>query len=167
MTVRPGAWEGSTESRRCSQIRTLCGRFFQPAGSQFLGNFPCSCPKFQGQTSMKSVNNTCVHAWLGQTIDHKIQKDQKPNCHSKSRVQCLPPAPLHMIPPKGLAKHLNYPSSPTHGSARNLTHKRNQLTVPLSGNKQGNLLLAFALSCCSRGPTALPELCACLLVNFY
>ena len=59
-----------------------------------------------------------MHAQFGQTIDNKIQKDQKiPTATSEGpRARggyCA--YPLHTAPPKGWAKHLSHPSEPSPG----------------------------------------------------
>ena len=106
---------------------------------------------------------------LGQIMDNKIQKDQKPNCHfwragSKSRVVLKA---RHTSPPMKWANHLSLPSGPTHGYAATLCpHK--EPTHPSSGSKEENLLLVFALPCCSRGPNkALPRFFIWPLISFY
>lgn len=66
-----------------------------------------------------------VGAQLGQIVDNKIHRDQKPNCHfsgvrNKSRVL--------FITPRGCADLLNTPLQPRHGSTPTLESFRDQLT---------------------------------------
>ena len=75
-------------------------------------------------TSYKGLKITVCTVQLGQIMDKKIQKDQKPKCHfwragSKNRGSgekaghCT--CPLHTAAPKGRADHLSLPSSLTPG----------------------------------------------------
>ena len=124
----------------------------------------------QNTKKLYGTKNSCVHVHLGQIMDNKIQKDQKPNCHfwrvpSKNRVLCMHPA--HNTtkrvgkPPKLLL--LPNPRS------RPYPHPISGISLPpASGSDQGHLLLVFTPSCCSRNPNkALPKFLFWPLINFY
>ena len=79
---------------------------------------------------------------------------------------------LHTALPKGWARHISHPSSPTPGHTPTSPRIRNQLrhTPPpcSSRSEQGNLLLVFAPHCgLGSSGKALPEFLVCLLVNFF
>ena len=119
-----------------------------------------------------------MHAQLRQIVYNKIQKDQKPNCHlwrarGKSRVLKAKAGcwawTLHTTPPERWANLGNHSSNPTSGHTLPPTLYKEQCRLPhLLGNKQGNLLLIFTPSCCSRSPNkALPEFLVWPFINFY
>ena len=118
-----------------------------------------------------------MHAAVGANSGQKIQRDQKPNCHfwrarSKHRVLGTKAGywtcPLHTTPPKGWAKHLSHPCSPTPGHTPTLTPCKDQASPSQWASEQGNLSFVLTPRCCSRGRNkALPEFLVWLLVNFY
>ena len=78
-----------------------------------------------------------MHEQLGQIMDNKIQKDQKPNCHflrgrSKNRVLCMFPA--HNTT-KRMGKTPKPPSGPTAEPTATLTSQK-EPACPTSGSEQ-------------------------------
>ena len=116
----------------------------------------------QNTKKLWGTKNRCVHAQLGQIMDNKIQKDQKPNCHfwrarGKNRVSgakagyfFTTPCPLHTTP-KGGAKHLSHSSCPIPGYTPTLTPYK-EPAHPTSESKQGKLLLVFASAAAAGAP---------------
>ena len=92
--------------------------------------------------------------------------EQKQGVRSKGGVLRMPSA--HNTA-KGWADHPSHASDLTPGPAPTLApYKEPGHCFNLFGSKHGNLLVAFAFSCCSRGPNkALPESLARPLINFY
>ena len=93
-------------------------------------------------------------------INKSYKKTKNPNCQfweagSKNRLSgskaeyCT--CPLHSISPKGWANHLSHPASPTPGCTPTLTLCKEQAR-PSLGNKEGKLLLVFAIPVLQQGP---------------
>ena len=123
---------------------------------------------------MQQKITVCRCNW-GKFWIKNIQKDKKQTRTTRlpfprsweqacKRVLRLLPA---LSTTKGWASYASHPSGPTPGYAATLCpHK--EPTHSSSGSKEENLLLVFALPCCSRGHNkALPGFFVWLLINFY
>ena len=119
----------------------------------------------------------CLCSW-GKFWAKRYKKDQKNKpftseelgakigCQEQNQVLSTPPAPYTT---KGWANHWSHPCSPTRGHTLTFTpYKEEVCPLPWEAHKQGNLLLALAPCCCSRGPNeAFPVFLVWPLVNFY
>lgn len=115
----------------------------------------------------------CMHSWdklwTRQKNKTKPQlpllksQEQNQGVRSKSNGLCMPAA----LNTSGWANHLSQPSGLTPDTLLLLPHLRNQLTLTQGASKQGNLLLVFIPSCCSRSPNKpLPAFLIWPLINF-
>ena len=114
------------------------------------------------------AKNNCMHVQLGQIVDERYKETKKTPTATFEGPGAKPgycACPLHTTLPKGWAKHLSHPSSPTPGHTPTLTPYK-EPACPSSRSNQGNLLLVFAPLCCSLNK-ALPEFLVQPLINFY
>ena len=61
------------------------------------------------------TKNNCVRGQLGQVLDKRYKGSKKATFEEPGAKAGQCACPLHIPPPKGWAKHLSYPSSPTPG----------------------------------------------------
>ena len=109
--------------------------------------------KKQNRNKLYRIKNNWMHAQGRANAGQKIQRDQEtPTAISKQPggkagdYTC----PLH-TPHKGWANHLSHPASPAPGCTPTLTLYKGQAR-PSLGNKEGKVLLVFAVPVLQQGP---------------
>ena len=106
-----------------------------PVAPPLAGGLFTTEPPVEATKKLYGTKNNRVHVQLGQILEKRNKKTQKPNCQfwrawSKSRVLCHAPYTQHLL---RRGKPCKLPLQPDPWTPLPSPHIRNQLTLPSSG----------------------------------